>query len=101
MKLLLIGPSVYYDDGSIFKKQRILFPRMNLIYLAGLTPKDVEVEIVEELAENIDFETEALSMYKKLYTFKSIVIRSLSQPLRNILRTFLSNIIMRRSIYEV
>lgn len=101
MKLLLIGPSVYYDDGSISEKQRILFPRMNLIYLAGLTPKDVEVEIVEELAEDIDFETEALSMYKKLYTFKSIVIRSLSQPLRNILRTFLSNIIMRRSIYEV
>ncbi|MFQ5713681.1 MAG: B12-binding domain-containing radical SAM protein [Candidatus Scalinduaceae bacterium] len=58
MKLLLIGPSVYYDDGSIFEKQRILFPRMNLIYLAGLTPKDVEVEIVEELAEDIDFETE-------------------------------------------
>ncbi len=101
MKLLLIGPSVYYDDGSIFEKQRILFPRINLIYLAGLTPKDVEVEIVEELAEDIDFETKALSMYKKLYTFKSIVIRSLSQPLRNILRTFLSNIIMRRSIYEV
>ena len=55
MKLLLIGPSVYYDDGSIFEKQRILFPRMNLIYLAGLTPKDVEVEIVEELAERYRF----------------------------------------------
>lgn len=57
MKLLLIGPSVNYDDGYVFEKQRVLFPRLNMLHLAGLTPKDVEIEIVEELAENIDFET--------------------------------------------
>ncbi|MEE9604456.1 MAG: hypothetical protein V3V70_02700 [Candidatus Scalindua sp.] len=58
MKLLLIGPSGCNNDGSVFEKGKILFPRLNLIHLAGLTPKDVEIEIVEELAENIDFETE-------------------------------------------
>ncbi|MCP5003220.1 MAG: B12-binding domain-containing radical SAM protein [Planctomycetes bacterium] len=58
MKLLLIGPSGCNNDGSLFKKGKILIPRLNLIHLAGLTLKDVEVEIVEELAENIDFETE-------------------------------------------
>lgn len=58
MKLLLIGPSVNYDDGYVFEKQRVLFPRLNMLHLAGLTPKDVEIEIVEELVENLDFETE-------------------------------------------
>jgi radical SAM superfamily enzyme YgiQ (UPF0313 family) len=58
MKLLIIGPSGCYSDGSLFKKSKSLFPRLNLIHLAGLTPKDVEIEIVEESAENIDFEAE-------------------------------------------
>jgi radical SAM superfamily enzyme YgiQ (UPF0313 family) len=58
MKLLLIGPSGYNNDGFVLNKRKFLIPRLNLIHLAGLTPKDVEVKIVEETAEHLDFETE-------------------------------------------
>lgn len=56
MKLLLIGPSRYKEDGSIFRKKKLLFPRLGLLLLAGYTPKDVEIEIIEEATEEIDFD---------------------------------------------
>lgn len=44
---------------------------------------------------------EALSTLKKLYTFKSIIIRSLNQPLRKIFGSLFSNLVMRRIFYEI
>lgn len=58
MKLLLIGPSKYLNEaGSLFKRKKIILPRLNLLLLAGLTPKEVDVNIVEEATEEIDFES--------------------------------------------
>ncbi len=57
MKLLLIGPAQWNDDCVVSREERPAIPRLCLLQLAGLTPKDVEIEIVEELVRNIDFET--------------------------------------------
>ena len=56
MKLLLIGPSRYNNDNTVFKLKKLQFPRLNMLHLAALTPKDVEIKIVEEIVEDIDFD---------------------------------------------
>ena len=58
MKLLLIGPSRYDAKGEVLKYKKILFPRLGLLQLAGLTPKDVEVKIIEEFVEDVDFDAD-------------------------------------------
>lgn len=55
MKILIVGASRYDDDGSVVRRETIIFPRLSLMYLAGLTPEDDEVSIVDELVESIDF----------------------------------------------
>ena len=55
MKLLLIAPSRYNDDGTILKRRKIPFPRLNMLFIAALTPKFVEVKIVDEIVETLDF----------------------------------------------
>ncbi len=46
-------------------------------------------------------EIEARSTYNEFYTFKSIIIRSLYQPLGNIIRTFFSNVVMRKAVHQI
>lgn len=58
MKLLLIGPSRYKDDGAILRRKWIPFPRLNLLHLAALTPKGIQVDVIDELVEEIDFGAE-------------------------------------------
>lgn len=58
MKLLIIGPSRYQDNGSILKRWKIPFPRLNLLSLAGLTQKGVEIKVVDEIVQPLDLETE-------------------------------------------
>ncbi len=57
MKVLLILPHPYPEfraTQSLGKRPKT--PPLNLPYLAALTPPDVEVEIVDESVEEIDFE---------------------------------------------
>ena len=35
--------------------KRRLIPRLGLLHLAGLTPADVDVSIIDEIVEDIDF----------------------------------------------
>lgn len=56
MKLLLIGPSRYTDDNAILKLEKLQFPRLNMLLLAALTPKGVDIKIVEEIVEEINFD---------------------------------------------
>lgn len=55
MKLLLIAPSRYNDDGTVLKRKKVPFPRLNMLFLAALTPKSIEVKIVDEIVETLDF----------------------------------------------
>ncbi|MDD4955106.1 MAG: hypothetical protein PHP17_03590 [Candidatus Omnitrophica bacterium] len=50
-------------------------PSRTLMYLAGLTPRSYDAEIVDELVDDVDFETEADMI-------------ALTGMLRNILRAF-------------
>ena len=57
MKILLIDPSK--EEAKTRKRRGITkFPQISLRYLAGLTPADHEVRILEEEVEPIDFDAE-------------------------------------------
>ena len=58
MKLLLIGPSRYKSDGTIVKRKRAFVCRLNLIYLAALTPDGFEIEVLDEFVEDVDFDVD-------------------------------------------
>jgi hypothetical protein len=45
MKILYVMPTQYTSQGILFKQEKAFFPTLTLPYLAGLTPKDIEVEI--------------------------------------------------------
>jgi radical SAM superfamily enzyme YgiQ (UPF0313 family) len=56
MKILLISPSRYLDKNRLLKRKWLLFPSITLPLLAALTPSDIEVEIIDELFSDIDFD---------------------------------------------
>ncbi len=56
MKVTLIVPCAGEKD-SRSKSSKPLFPPLSLMTVAALTPADVEVEIVDESCQNIDFES--------------------------------------------
>lgn len=58
MKLIIIGPSRYNDDGTVLKRWKIPFPRLNLLSLASLTPDDIEISVVDEIVQPLDLETD-------------------------------------------
>ena len=59
MKITLIDPSRYLDSGKLHKPKRLFSPSLTLPLLAALTPDDVEVSIVNEVFEDINFDHEA------------------------------------------
>jgi len=59
MKLLLIHPILGEMPKEQKKKRRAIFPPLNLAILAGLTPQDVEVELIDENLEDINYNTDA------------------------------------------
>lgn len=56
MKILLIRPSYYLPDGRIHKVRRPYLISGTLPLLAALTPPDVEVELLEENVQDINFD---------------------------------------------
>lgn len=57
MKLLLINPSKYDEDGNLMKFKFGAFPPVNLLILAGLLKdfKQVKIKIIDEFIEDIPF----------------------------------------------
>ncbi|MFQ6014902.1 MAG: B12-binding domain-containing radical SAM protein [Anaerolineae bacterium] len=58
MKLVLIQPSHHVGGREIHKSKRAWMPRLTLPLLAALTPPDVEVSIVDEYVDEVDFDRE-------------------------------------------
>lgn len=59
MKLLLIHPILGEMPKEQKKKRRAIFPPLNLAIIAALTPPDIEVEIIDENLEDINYDTDA------------------------------------------
>jgi len=55
MKVLLIQPSQFRENGSLDKRQRRWLLGMTLPYVAALVPGDIQVEIKDDLLEDITF----------------------------------------------
>ena len=56
MKVLLIQPSRFREDGRLDKRKRRWLLGMTLPYVAALVPKDIQVEIKDDLLEEITFQ---------------------------------------------
>ena len=59
MKILLIQPSHLKKDGTIFKSSDLMYPGLALPLVAGLTPPEFNVELMNEYSEDISFVTDA------------------------------------------
>lgn len=55
MRILLIYPSILNEAGSPIKYQKALVPTLGLATLAGLTPREHQVKIVNDLVEDVPF----------------------------------------------
>ena len=52
MKILLVAP---VSEHEIRRYRSLRIPQLSLNIIASLTPEDIEVTLVEELVEDIDF----------------------------------------------
>lgn len=57
-KLLLIQPSLYTNEGTVYKQKRLFIPGLALHYLAALVPKHWDVDILIEVIEDINFDVD-------------------------------------------
>ncbi len=55
MKLLIISPG--WPEGSFWKSMSFQFPYLSMAALAGLSPDDVEIEIIDENVETLEWDT--------------------------------------------
>lgn len=56
MKVLILEASQKKGSGAIYKAKKLWMSGVTLPLLAALTPNDVEVEILNEVVEDIDFD---------------------------------------------
>lgn len=56
MKLLLVQPSHLLRDGRVFRSSRLPYPSLALPLIAALTPKDFDIEIVNDYYEEINYD---------------------------------------------
>ena len=56
MKIKLICPTSYDLDNKLIKVDKATLPPLSILYLAGLTPKEHDVKIVDECVQTIDFD---------------------------------------------
>ena len=56
MKIKLIGPTRYLDNGKLLKSKKLIVPSLTFPLLAALTPPDINISIVNEVCEDINFE---------------------------------------------
>ena len=53
MKLLLIQPSHFKPDGSVFKSNKLIYPGLALPLIAGMSPRDWEIELLNDYSEEV------------------------------------------------
>lgn len=58
MKILLVQPSRLGDNETVAKWKRPFIRTLTLPYLAALTPSGIDVEIVDDRVEDIDFDSD-------------------------------------------
>lgn len=56
MRLILIKPTAYDKDGNLIKFRRGYMPTLTLPLLKSITPKDVQVRIIDEQVETVNFD---------------------------------------------
>lgn len=56
MKIKLIGPTRELENGKLLKSKKLIVPSLTFPLLAALTPPDIDVSIVNEICEDINFE---------------------------------------------
>ena len=56
MKIELICPTSYDFNNKLIKVNKATLPPLSLLYIAGLTPKEHEVKIVDECVQKVDFD---------------------------------------------
>lgn len=56
MKILLLQPSMYYRTGELLKFKKAYIPSITMPTLAALTPEGIEVQIIDEHVDEIDFD---------------------------------------------
>lgn len=56
MKILLIQPTTSFPDGTHYKSKTRWMMGLTLPYLAGLTPKGIDVELLDDRMDEIDYD---------------------------------------------
>ena len=56
MKIKLICPTTYELNNKLIKIKRATVPPLSILYIAGLTPKEHDIKIVDECVQSIDFD---------------------------------------------
>jgi len=56
MRLLLVQSSHLMNDAEVFKSRHLLYPGLALPIIASLTPDDVDIEIVNDYWQDIDYD---------------------------------------------
>ena len=59
MRIKLICPSSYDLHNKLIKVKKATLPPLSILYLAGLTPKEHDVEILDESVQSINFQEAA------------------------------------------
>ncbi|MGD8984932.1 MAG: radical SAM protein [Desulfobacteraceae bacterium] len=56
MRIKLICPTSYDLDNKLIKVKQATLPPLSILYLAGLTPKEHDVQVLDECVQAIDFD---------------------------------------------
>ena len=56
MRVKLICPTSYDLDNKLIKVKQATLPPLSILYLAGLTPKEHDVQVLDECVQPIDFD---------------------------------------------
>jgi radical SAM superfamily enzyme YgiQ (UPF0313 family) len=56
VRIKLICPTSYDLDNKLIKVKQATLPPLSILYLAGLTPKEHDVEVLDECVQPIDFD---------------------------------------------
>ena len=55
VKILLVQPSYYFGNGTIFRRRRLLIPLLTMPTIASYVPREHQVEIAVDYTEEIEF----------------------------------------------
>jgi radical SAM superfamily enzyme YgiQ (UPF0313 family) len=56
MKIKLICPTSYEFNHKLLKMKQASMPPLSILFIAGLTPKEHDIKILDECVQSIDFD---------------------------------------------